>query len=70
MCDLDGSKLVTRKDDAEEVIAERLKTYEQQTLPLIDFYKGQGRLREINGEMPVSEVNAAVFEVVEHGDRV
>ena len=70
MCDLDGSKLVTRRDDAEEVIAGRLKTYEEQTLPLIDYYKGQGRLREINGEMPVSEVNAAVISVVEHGDRV
>jgi adenylate kinase len=70
VCDLDGSKLVIRKDDTEAVIAERLKTYEQQTLPLIEYYKGQGRLHEIDGEMPVSEVNAAVFSVVEHGDRV
>src|SRR5208337_2636938 len=43
-CDVDGSKLLTRKDDSEDVIAERLKAYERQTLPLIDYYRRQGRL--------------------------
>lgn len=35
VCDMDGTSLVTRKDDREEVIAERLKNYEEQTLSLI-----------------------------------
>src|SRR5438067_1077553 len=39
VCDVDGSKLVARKDDSEEVISERLKAYEKQTLPLTDYYR-------------------------------
>jgi len=69
-CDADGSKLVTRKDDTEEVIAERLKAYERQTLPLIDYYQRQGRLREINGDQPPDKVTAEAFRAMEHGDRL
>jgi adenylate kinase len=69
-CDVDGSKLVTRKDDSEEVIAERLKGYERQTLPLIDYYRRQGRLREIDGDQVPQEVTAEVFRAIEHGDRL
>ena len=46
VCDLDGSALVTRKDDREEVIMERLKNYEAQTLPLSDYYGMKKRLVE------------------------
>lgn len=70
VCDVDGSRLVTRKDDREEVIAERLREYERQTLPLLDYYGGQGRLHEVDGSQPASEVAAAVQERIEHGDRV
>src|SRR5205814_6981965 len=52
ICDVDGSRLVTRKDDSEEVISERLKSYERQTLPLTDYYRAQGRLRSIDGDRP------------------
>ena len=69
-CDVDGSKLVTRKDDSEEVIAERLKAYERQTLPLIAYYRRQGRLREIDGERAPEEVTAEAFRAIEYGDRL
>ena len=49
-CDIDGSKLVTRKDDSEEAISVRLKSYEEQTRPLVEYYRQQGRLHVINGE--------------------
>jgi len=64
-CDACGSELVQRKDDTEAVISERLKNYERQTLPLVDYYRGQGRLHEIDGDGPVDEVNAEVFRLVE-----
>jgi adenylate kinase len=64
-CDACGAALVQRKDDTEEVISERLKSYERQTLPLVDYYRKQGRLREINGNRPVDEVNAEVFKIIE-----
>ena len=50
VCDVDGANLVTRPDDREEVVSERLKTYERQTLPLVDYYRAQGRLQEVNGD--------------------
>ena len=70
VCDIDGSKLVTRRDDFEEVISERLKAYERQTMPLIDYYKSQGALHEINGDQPLDVVTGAVLKFVENGDRV
>ena len=69
-CDVDGTKLVLRKDDAEEVIAERLKTYERQTLPLTDYYRRQGRLRQLDGARPVEQVAAEAFQAIENGHRL
>jgi adenylate kinase len=43
LCDLDGEKLVIRDDDREEVIRRRLDAYEQQTRPVLDFYRAAGR---------------------------
>src|SRR5215471_550472 len=65
VCDDDGTSLIQRKDDSEEVISERLKTYERQTLPLVDHYRRQGRLFELNGELPVEQVTAEVLSLIE-----
>jgi len=70
VCDVDGTKLVTRRDDAEEVISERLKAYERQTMPLIDYYKSRGNLHEINGDQDLDKVTGAVLKLVENGDRL
>jgi adenylate kinase len=69
VCDVCGTQLFQRVDDTEEVISERLKSYERQTLPLEDFYRKQGRLRRINGEQPVEQVLADMFGAIE-GDAV
>ena len=55
-CDVDGAKLLTRKDDTEEAISVRLKSYEQQTKPLAEYYSKKGRLHVINGEQPTDKV--------------
>lgn len=65
ICDVDGSTLVTRKDDSEEVISERLKAYERQTLPLVDYYRGQGRLRSVNGERSQADISEEVFSLID-----
>ena len=67
VCDVCGTQLFQRVDDTEEVISERLKSYERQTLPLEDFYRKQGRLRRINGEQPVEQVLADMFGAIEGG---
>ena len=42
ICDKCGSELVTRKDDTEETVKSRLKTYFEQTSPLVDYYNKKG----------------------------
>jgi len=48
VCDLCGKKLFQRKDDNLETIKERLSVYQAQTMPLIGYYKAQGKLVTIN----------------------
>ncbi len=70
-CDADGGRLETRRDDTEAVIAERLRAYERQTLPLRDFYQKQGRLVQVNGDESPEAISAAIQKSVEqHGDRL
>jgi adenylate kinase len=65
VCDLDGSPLVMRNDDRREVIAERLKTYELQTRPLVAYYRRRGRLVHVNGDLDVETVTREVAEAIE-----
>jgi len=67
-CDLDGSRLVTREDDSDEVIRERLTAYEQQTRPVAEYYRRTGRLVVVDGSLPVNQVTEHVFHEIErHG---
>ena len=70
ICDVDGKALVTRPDDEESVFAERMKNYDQQTLPLVDYYRARGRLVEVNGEQPVEDVMAQAFAAIENVHRL
>lgn len=50
VCDYDGSKLLIRDDDRPEVVRERLRAYERQTEPVLEFLRGCGyALGEIEG---------------------
>jgi adenylate kinase len=66
ICDRDGSPLVTRNDDREEVIRERLTAYELQTRPVAEYYEQKGRLVSVNGDLPIEQVTGQIFWVVEH----
>jgi len=65
ICDVDGGRLVVRPDDTEEVVAERLKAYERQTIPVLDYYKARGRVVEVNGDQPVEVVAAQAMSAIE-----
>jgi adenylate kinase len=65
VCDLDGSKLVIRNDDREEVIRERLTSYERQTRPVAEYYHRQGCLFVVDGMLPVDEVTERIFQEIE-----
>ena len=62
VCDNDGAKLVQRSDDTEEVLANRLKTYHQQTEPLVDYYKKNGTVYNFNADRNPDDVRASIFE--------
>jgi adenylate kinase len=56
ICDVCGSELKQRKDDAEEVIKERFRVYHQQTAPVADFYSGRPYFFEIDGNREPDQV--------------
>lgn len=55
-CDECGGKLITRSDDKTESIKKRLEEYKKETTKVINYYKKQRRLIEINGEQPIDKV--------------
>jgi adenylate kinase len=57
VCDRDGKPLIQREDDKPETIRRRLKTYHDQTEPLIDYYEDRGVLRRFDGARPQAEVH-------------
>ena len=64
-CDNCGEALTTRKDDAPEVVLDRLKTYHEQTAPLIDYYKAKGKLKTVIGQEEVKDTTALTIAVLE-----
>jgi adenylate kinase len=54
-------------DDKEEVVRERLRVYREKTEPLVDYYRGEGLLREIDGNRPVDEVRRSILRAIEAG---
>ncbi len=63
-CDLDGTPLARRQDDTEEVFQERMRTYESLTAPVVEHYRALGRFEEVDGELPVHDVTAAILATV------
>ena len=61
VCDRCGGELFQRDDDREETVANRLKVYNDQTAPLLDYYRQQGLLKEIDGVGAVDDINARVL---------
>jgi adenylate kinase len=66
ICDVDGSALVQRPDDSEAVFTERMKTFQNQTAPVIEHYRKQGRFEEIDGDHPVEQVTTAIEAALKH----
>jgi len=64
ICDLCGSQLVIRKDDAPETVRHRLKVYHQQTEVLKDFYAKRGKLRLVDGSKSIEDANRDILEAI------
>jgi adenylate kinase len=64
ICDRCGGVLYQRDDDKLEVIEERLRVYQRDTAPLVDFYGGQGKLVGIDATGPVEDVTLRAIDVL------
>jgi len=59
-CDNDGTELIQRPDDKEDVVRERLRVYRANTEELIPHYREQGQLREVDEEGSIEQVYANI----------
>jgi adenylate kinase len=64
VCDNCGANTIQREDDKEETVLSRLKTYHEQTEPLIDFYKRKGKLLNVTGQDQVEMTSKEVLKVL------
>ena len=63
-CDFCGGELKHRTDDTQEVIKSRLKVYHQETEPIKDYYKKQGKLAVVGGEDGVGVVIERILKTL------
>jgi len=61
-CDKDGTELIQRPDDSLEVVQSRLKTYHEQTEPVVDYYKNNGTVYDIDSSRGADEVSELIFK--------
>ncbi|MDO8302962.1 MAG: adenylate kinase [Sedimentisphaerales bacterium] len=61
VCDNDGTVLIQRKDDRSEVVANRLKTYHEQTARVMDYYEGKKLVISIDAGREIEEVTKDIF---------
>lgn len=64
ICDRCGETLILRDDDKAETVKTRLSVYHEQTQPLIEYYGGQGCLKDVDGTVDMEEVFAAICEIL------
>ena len=65
VCDLDGGKLYQREDDNPETVANRLEVNLKQTQPLLDFYKEQNVLVNVDGSKDIDDVFVEIDDILQ-----
>lgn len=63
-CGKCGGALVQRTDDGNGIVRERLKVYQRQTKPLVDYYSGRPTFRAVDGNRPPDVVTAALDSAI------
>jgi adenylate kinase len=70
VCDVCGGEVIQRVDDKPEMVDGRLTVYFERTLPLVAYYQAQGRLVQIDGNLPEPQVTASLVAAAEAVDGV
>ncbi len=66
VCDIDGGKLFTRADDQPDAVRKRIAAFHEKTRPLLDYYREQGLLVEIDAEKPIDAVTEGVLSALQN----
>ncbi|MDZ7860731.1 MAG: adenylate kinase [Candidatus Krumholzibacteriota bacterium] len=61
-CEKCGGTLITRDDDTEETVRQRLEVYSKQTSPVIDYYDETGLLVSIDGSSSIEDITSEIME--------
>ena len=64
ICDVDSSVLTLRSDDNPETVKQRMEVYENETAPLINFYRNKKILKTVDGNKEVGDVFNQIMEVI------
>jgi adenylate kinase len=64
ICDVCGGEVVQRPDDTPEAIERRLSLYNEQTSPLLDYYRQRGMLHTVDGDREMDEVSNDLIELI------
>jgi adenylate kinase len=64
-CPEDGTKLIQRDDDKPEAVTKRIEVYLEKTLPLLDYYRAQQLVSEIEGVGTIDEIHGGVLSALE-----
>lgn len=64
ICDLCGGEIICRSDDNEETVRARLKTYHEQTEPLLPYYKAKDVLKTVDGMAPMDDVTKQIIALL------
>ncbi len=64
VCDKCGADLIIRADDAPETVKDRLRTYHEQTEPLLAFYKERGKLKTVHNKPSIEENTAEIMKAL------
>jgi adenylate kinase len=70
VCDLDGASLYQRDDDKVETVQKRIKVYQEQTEPLIAFYKEKKKIIDINGLQNMDDVFDDIKRVLDGANKI
>jgi adenylate kinase len=63
-CGTDGSALAQREDDKAEAVKPRIEIYLQKTIPVLDHYRGEGLVSEIDGMGTIEEISRLVLQAI------
>ncbi len=69
-CDETGEELIQREDDKPEVVKNRLKTYHDQTEPVLGYYRNTGKnIIDVRADQDIEKVTSSIFDELDKVDK-